>query len=62
MPAYVRRPHDEWLRAVLDPETIYNRLVLIRGDALTGTSRAASAAAFGGYSSAQSASTSVTAS
>jgi len=41
MPAYVRRPHDEWLRAVLDPETIYNRLVLIRGDALTGTSRAA---------------------
>src|SRR6516165_3670103 len=41
MPAYVRRPHDEWLRAVLDPETIYNRLVVIRGDALTGTSRAA---------------------
>jgi len=40
MPAYVRRPHDELLRAVLDPETEYSRLVVIRGDALTGTSRA----------------------
>jgi hypothetical protein len=39
MPAYVRRPHDEQLRAVLDPETEYSRLVVIRGDALTGTSR-----------------------
>jgi hypothetical protein len=41
MPVYVRRPHDEQLRAVLDPETEYSRLVVIRGDALTGTSRAA---------------------
>jgi len=39
LPAYVRRPHDERLRAVLDPETEYSRLVVIRGDALTGTSR-----------------------
>jgi hypothetical protein len=38
--AYIRRPHDKWLRAVLDPETEYSRLVVIRGDALTGTSRA----------------------
>ncbi|HJY58924.1 MAG TPA: hypothetical protein VJ418_21315 [Streptosporangiaceae bacterium] len=37
--AYVRRPHDERLRAVLDPATEYSRLVVIRGDALTGTSR-----------------------
>ena len=39
LPAYIRRPHDKWLRAVLDPETEYSRLVVIRGDALTGTSR-----------------------
>ncbi|HME66366.1 MAG TPA: hypothetical protein VKG61_15880 [Streptosporangiaceae bacterium] len=37
--AYVRRPHDERLRAVLDPATEYSRLVVIRGNALTGTSR-----------------------
>jgi hypothetical protein len=36
---YVRRPHDERLRAVLDPATEYSRLVVIRGNALTGTSR-----------------------
>src|SRR6516225_6467170 len=41
MPAYVRRPHDEQLQAVLDPETEYSRLVVIRGDALSGKSRAA---------------------
>ena len=40
-PAYVRRPYDEQLRAVLDPDTGYSRLVVIRGDALAGTSRAA---------------------
>jgi uncharacterized protein YidB (DUF937 family) len=40
MPAYIRRPHDEQLRAVLDPETEYSRLVVVRGDALAGTSRA----------------------
>jgi hypothetical protein len=39
LPAYVRRPHDERLRAVLDPASEYSRLVVIRGDALTGTSR-----------------------
>ena len=37
--AYARRPHDERLRAVLNPETESSRLVVIRGDALTGTSR-----------------------
>ena len=37
--AYVRRPHDERLRAVLDPASEYSRLVVIRGNALTGTSR-----------------------
>jgi uncharacterized protein YidB (DUF937 family) len=40
LPAYIRRPHDERLRAVLSPATEYSRLVVIRGDALTGTSRA----------------------
>ena len=39
LPAYTRRPHDERLRAVLNPETESSRLVVIRGDALTGTSR-----------------------
>jgi hypothetical protein len=38
-PVYARRPHDERLRAVLNPETESSRLVVIRGDALTGTSR-----------------------
>jgi uncharacterized protein YidB (DUF937 family) len=40
MPAYFRRPHDERLRAVLNPAIEDSRLVVIRGDALTGTSRA----------------------
>ncbi len=40
LPGYVRRPHDDRLRAVLDPQTEYSRLVVVRGDALTGTSRA----------------------
>src|SRR3984885_6413240 len=39
LPGYIRRPHDERLRAVLSPATEYSRLVVIRGDALTGTSR-----------------------
>jgi hypothetical protein len=39
MPSYYRRPHDERLRAVLNPETEYSRLVVVRGDALSGTSR-----------------------
>jgi hypothetical protein len=39
LPAYTRRPHDGRLRAVLNPETESSRPVVIRGDALTGTSR-----------------------
>jgi hypothetical protein len=41
MPAYIRRPHDEKLRRVLDPEVADSRLIVIRGDAGTGKSRAA---------------------
>ena len=41
MPTYVRRPHDELLRAVLDPAVPASRLVVIRGGSSTGKSRAA---------------------
>jgi hypothetical protein len=41
MPAYIRRPHDEKLRRVLDPEVTWSRLIVVRGDAGTGKSRAA---------------------
>ena len=41
MPAYVRRPHDELLRAVLDPAVPASRLVVVRGGSSTGKSRAA---------------------
>jgi hypothetical protein len=41
MPAYIRRPHDEKLRRVLDPEVAYSRLIVVRGDAGSGKSRAA---------------------
>jgi hypothetical protein len=41
MPAYVRRPHDELLRAVLDPAVPASRLVVIRGGSSTGKTRAA---------------------
>jgi hypothetical protein len=41
MPAYVRRPHDERLRAVLDPAVADSRLVVVRGDCCAGKSRAA---------------------
>jgi hypothetical protein len=41
MPAYIRRPHDELLRAVLDPEVADSRLVVIRGASSTGKTRAA---------------------
>jgi hypothetical protein len=41
MPAYIRRPHDETLRTMLDPEVAGSRLIVIRGDAGTGKSRAA---------------------
>ena len=41
MPAYVRRPHDDRLRAVLDPAVADSRLVVVRGECCTGKSRAA---------------------
>ena len=41
MPAYVRRPHDELLRAVLDPAEQVSRLVVVRGGSSTGKTRAA---------------------
>ncbi len=41
MPAYVRRPHDELLRAVLDPAVPASRLIVVRGGSSTGKTRAA---------------------
>jgi uncharacterized protein YidB (DUF937 family) len=41
MPAYIRRPHDELLRAVLDPGVPASRLVVVRGGSSTGKTRAA---------------------
>ena len=41
MPAYVRRPHDELLEAVLDPAVPGSRLVVVRGGSSTGKTRAA---------------------
>ena len=41
MPPYVRRPHDELLRAVLDPAVAASRLVVVRGGSSTGKTRAA---------------------
>ena len=41
MPTYVRRPHDELLRAVLDPTVSASRLVVLRGGSSTGKTRAA---------------------
>ena len=41
MPPYVRRPHDELLRAVLDPAVAASRLVVLRGGSSTGKTRAA---------------------
>ncbi len=35
MPAYIRRPHDELLRAVLDPAVPASRLVVVRGGSST---------------------------
>src|SRR5438046_9666408 len=40
MPAYIRRPHDELLRAVLDPEVAASRLIVVRGETCDGKSRA----------------------
>jgi hypothetical protein len=41
VPAYIRRPHDDLLAAVLDPAVLLGRLVVIRGGSSTGKSRAA---------------------
>ena len=41
MPPYVRRPHDNLLRAVLDPAVPASRLVVVRGGSSTGKTRAA---------------------
>jgi uncharacterized protein YidB (DUF937 family) len=41
LPAYVRRPHDERLRIILAPPVADSRLVVLRGEPGTGTSRAA---------------------
>jgi hypothetical protein len=41
MPAYIRRPHDELLRGVLDPGVAASRLVVVRGGSSTGKTRAA---------------------
>jgi len=41
VPPYVRRAHDELLRAVLDPVPVGSRLVVLRGGSSTGKSRAA---------------------
>jgi hypothetical protein len=41
MPVYVRRPHDELLRLVLDPEVAGSRLIVVRGEACARKSRAA---------------------
>ena len=40
MTAYIRRPHDKLLRAVLDPHVADSRLVVVRGDPATGKTRA----------------------
>src|SRR5882757_8213142 len=41
VPPYIRRPHDELLRTMLDPEVAGSRLIVVRGEACTGKSRAA---------------------
>ena len=40
LPAYVRRPHDERLRVILAPPVADSRLVVVRGEPGTGTTRA----------------------
>ncbi len=40
-PPYVLRPHDDLLRAVLNPSATTSRLIVVRGGASTGKSRAA---------------------
>ena len=41
VPAYIRRPHDERLRVMLAPPVAASRLVVVRGEPGTGTTRAA---------------------
>jgi hypothetical protein len=41
MPPYIRRPHDDVLDALMDPETTASRLVVVRGGSSTGKTRAA---------------------
>jgi uncharacterized protein YidB (DUF937 family) len=41
MTPYIHRPHDELLRAVLDPAMADSRLVVVRGGSSTGKTRAA---------------------
>ena len=41
LPRYVRRAHDERLRVILAPPVADSRLVVVRGEPCTGTSRAA---------------------
>jgi hypothetical protein len=41
MPAYIRRPHDDLVRAVLSPAVPASRLVVLRGGSSTGKTRAA---------------------
>ena len=41
MPVYIRRSHDELLRAVVDPAVPASRLVVVRGGSSTGKTRAA---------------------
>jgi hypothetical protein len=41
LPGYVQRPHDDLLRAVLDPGVTASRIVVLRGGSSTGKTRAA---------------------
>jgi hypothetical protein len=47
MPAYIRRPHDDLLAAVLDPVVARGRMVVVRGGSSTGKSRTAYEAVLG---------------
>ena len=40
LPPYIRRPHDDILDALLDPNVVGSRLVVVRGSSSTGKSRA----------------------
>jgi hypothetical protein len=51
LPAYVRRPHDERLRLIVAPPVEASRLVVVRGEPGTGTTRAAWEASPGSWPS-----------